>query len=54
MYDYSSQIDKFHDDKVRLSEDFKGELLNHRKSNRDRLIGRISDHIKTVVAFHPQ
>ncbi len=58
MYDYSEQIDAFWDQKVRLSAAFKGKLLKHRKTNRDRLITHLPDQIPEVTigpsSFKPQ
>jgi hypothetical protein len=42
MFDYSVQIEAFRDKKVRLTSLFKDMLLEHRASNRKRLISRLS------------
>ncbi len=58
MYDYSERIENFRDQKVRLSGDFLGKLLAHRKANRDRLISRLPENITGVTigdsSFYPQ
>ena len=58
MFDYSPQIAAFRDKKVRLSSVFTEKLLKHRKSNRDRLITRLSRHIPRAdigeANFKPQ
>lgn len=41
MYDYSRQIDAFHDDKVVLSKWLSDRLVAHRAANEDRLIARL-------------
>lgn len=58
MYNYSNEIEKFRDKKVRLSSDLNDKLLSHRKSNRDRLINRLPDSIPRLTigmnSFKPQ
>jgi hypothetical protein len=58
MFDYSARIEAFRDQRVRLSAEFEGTLLKHRKANRDRLISRLPNEIKGVTigesSFRPQ
>lgn len=58
MYNYSDQLKSFRKDKIRLLSDLKNKLLEHRKSNRDRLISRIPDQITDCLisysSFKPQ
>lgn len=58
MFDYSKRIERFRDEKVRLSEDFLEKLYAHRQANRDRIKKRLPDFINGVhVAesdFKPQ
>jgi hypothetical protein len=58
MFDYSERIEKFREEKVRLSPAFREKLLAHRKANRDRLIARLPDHIPGITIsesnFKPQ
>lgn len=58
MFNYSDRIEAFRDERVRLNADFKEKLLAHRQANRDRLIGRLADHIPGVSisdnSFYPQ
>ena len=58
MYDYSKELETFWGEKVRLSDDFKDKLWQHRKANRDRLIARLPDLIPDVSisasSFKPQ
>ncbi len=58
MFDYSQQIKKFREDKVRLSETFKNKLRNHRQANRDRLIANLPKEIPGITisnqSFKPQ
>lgn len=58
MFDFSKQIDVFFNERVRLSEDFKQKLLDHRQANRDRIISRLPEEISNVSisdsSFKPQ
>lgn len=58
MFDYSARIERFRDERVRLSADLESKLLAHRKANRDRLIARLPEEIKGVTlgesSFRPQ
>src|SRR5438477_2906071 len=58
MFDYSERIEKFRQDRVRLSSAFLERLLGHRNANRDRLMARLPDHIHGVTInesdFRPQ
>lgn len=58
MFDYSKRIEKFRQEKVRLSSAFLDNLLAHRNANRDRLKGRLPDEIPDVTIadsnFKPQ
>ena len=57
MFDYSSEIDAFVDEKVKLSTNFKEKLFNHRKANRDRLISRLPGTLGVTISesnFKPQ
>lgn len=58
MFDYSARIEAFRDQRIRLSAEFEKLLLNHRRSNRDRLIARLPSFIEGVTlgesSFRPQ
>lgn len=58
MFDYSEQLKAFRAERVRLTSDFRGKLLAHRKANRDRLISRLPEFINGVTlgegSFRPQ
>ena len=58
MFDYSNEIEKFWDNKVRLSKSFKEKLFDHRKANRDRLVSRLPNEIEGLSisesSFKPQ
>jgi hypothetical protein len=58
MFNYSERIEKFRQEKVRLSSAFLENLLAHRNANRDRLMARLADHIPGVTIgesdFKPQ
>jgi len=58
MFDYSERIEKFRQEKVRLSSVFLKDLLAHRNANRDRLKSRLPDQIPGVTItdsdFKPQ
>ncbi|WP_319478566.1 cyclic GMP-AMP synthase DncV-like nucleotidyltransferase [Marispirochaeta aestuarii] len=58
MYNYSNEIEKFWDEKVRLSKAFKDKLFAHRNANRDRLISRLPTKIEGLTvndsSFKPQ
>jgi len=58
MYDYSKNIEAFWGEKIRLSDNFKNKLFNHRQSNRNRLITRLPDQITGLnigeSSFKPQ
>jgi hypothetical protein len=58
MFDYSERIEKFRQEKVRLSSAFLENLLAHRNANRDRLKARLPDEISGVTIadsdFKPQ
>ncbi len=58
MFNYSKRIEAFRDQKVRLPEEFKKKLLEHRKSNRNRLIVRLPGRIEGLriseSSFKPQ
>jgi len=58
MFDYSERIEKFREERVRLSTTFLEKLLAHRKANRDRLIARLPDYIPGLTInesnFKPQ
>jgi hypothetical protein len=48
MYDYSRQIDSFHDEKVVLSKSLSDRLVAHRTANENRLVSRLSQLKKGV------
>jgi hypothetical protein len=58
MFDYSYEIEKFWDEKVRMNQNFKEKLFAHRKANRDRLISRLPQKIEGLSisdsSFCPQ
>lgn len=58
MFDYSERIEKFREERVRLTTAFRELLLGHRNANRDRLIARLPDQIPGVTirdrSFKPQ
>jgi hypothetical protein len=58
MFDYSERIEKFREEKVRLSSAFLEDLLAHRNANRSRLKARLPDQIPGVTVsdsdFKPQ
>jgi hypothetical protein len=58
MFDYTEQIESFRDQKVRLPKEFREKLFDHRNSNRDRLISRLSKRIPGLSisygSFKPQ
>ncbi len=58
MFDFSKQIDAFFNDRVRLSDEFKQKLLDHRQANRDRIISRLPKEIHDIrvsdYSFKPQ
>ena len=58
MFDYSERIEKFREERIRLTTAFREQLLGHRNANRDRLIARLPDHIPGVTisdrSFKPQ
>lgn len=58
MYNYSTQIEGFRMDKVRLSTEFKDKLYAHRDANRARIITRLPEKIEGLTIsssnFKPQ
>lgn len=58
MYDYSAQLETFQASRVALPTVMRQRLYAHRKANRDRLIGRLKQHLPGVTvtegSFYPQ
>lgn len=48
MFDCSSEIAKFHDERVTLPEDIRKKLRGHRKANQDRLKSRLEEGSKPL------
>lgn len=58
MFDFSEQITRFLEEKVKLSNEFQQKLLHHRQANRDRIISRLPKEIHDIrvsdYSFKPQ